>query len=399
MSKIRDLRPCEYGLLDSFLYEALFVAPGERQPSRSVLAVPELRAYVSDFGARREDRAVCAEVGGAVVGIAWMRRFKGFGFVDDQTPELAISVLPDHRGKGVGRSLIRALLLRAIDIGAPAISLSVHRANPAMRLYERFGFFEVGGDGIESVMVLPLSHSKAALIDYHGGSSFHHARSAAMRVLTAPGLGGRSYLMGGLVPWVALDRESGRPHGDVDIGIRLDDMHLLRTWLHRDGVYDVSLDSLFLACNHDGIDYGVHAMLEGVLVSFCPFHFSGGALHQRNALLREIDGFEALMEAVVPGLKEEDYVEVRKISHGMSIGCSTLEAIRAEKTLSAREKDAHDISAIDSLILDAERYARVMDAYAGMRVECMAHEGGWGPTGLAEERVSSLRRDPSLLAP
>ena len=43
-------------------------------------------------------------------------------------------------------------------------------------------------------------------------------------MLTAPELAGKVYLEGGLVPWVASGRESGRPHGDVDLSARLADM-------------------------------------------------------------------------------------------------------------------------------------------------------------------------------
>lgn len=43
-----------------------------------------------------------------------------------------------------------------------------------------------------------------------------------MRVLTAPGLAGRTFLQGGLVPWIVSGRDSGRLHGDVDVSVQLD---------------------------------------------------------------------------------------------------------------------------------------------------------------------------------
>lgn len=52
-----------------------------------------------------------------------------------------------------------------------------------------------------------------------------------MRVLTAPGLAGRTFLQGGLVPWIVSGRDSGRLHGDVDVSVRLDDVPAVRAWL------------------------------------------------------------------------------------------------------------------------------------------------------------------------
>ena len=61
------------------------------------------------------------------------------------------------------------------------------------------------------------------------------ARAAAMRVLTAPGLAERTFLQGGLVPWIVSGRDSGRLHGDVDVSVRLDDMLAVRAWLAAEG--------------------------------------------------------------------------------------------------------------------------------------------------------------------
>ena len=66
----------------------------------------------------------------------------GYGWVDDETPELTIAVLPESRGKGVGAQLLVQLmeLARARYL---AVSLSVSAENPARRLYERLGFLTV----------------------------------------------------------------------------------------------------------------------------------------------------------------------------------------------------------------------------------------------------------------
>lgn len=369
MSRIRGMLPGEYGLLDEFLYQAIHTEPDEPRPPRSVTAGPALRAYVEGFG-RTGDVAVCAEEGGEVVGVAWARLMRGYGFAGDGVPELAVSVLPGCRGRGVGTALLSSLIERCSELGCPALSLSVQRSNPAVRLYERLGFREASGDDGEAVMALPLGGSDEGA---RGGAPFERARAAALRVLTAPGLAGRAYLQGGLVPWVASGRDSGRRHGDVDVSVRLGDMPAVRAWLAAEDLYDPALDSLSLGCNEGHGDFGAHAVVDGVLVSFCPFYFEGCELRQRNAALVATDGFDALFEAAVPGIAEEDLLEVRELPGATAIGCATLESVRAAKLASGREKDALDVAEIDRIGCDPARHARVAGAYAAMRIACVAH--------------------------
>jgi GNAT superfamily N-acetyltransferase len=78
------------------------------------------------------------------VGAAWYRLFAadrpGYGFVDERTPELTIAVVPSRRGRGFGAQLLTALLEQAREDGHSSVSLSVEKENPAVKLYERFGF-------------------------------------------------------------------------------------------------------------------------------------------------------------------------------------------------------------------------------------------------------------------
>jgi GNAT superfamily N-acetyltransferase len=116
--------------------------------------------YVRGWG-RPGDTAVVALDGGFPVGAAWYRIFSadepGYGFVDEQTPELAIAVVPSQRGKGVGEQLLLALIERARQAGYESLSLSVEPGNPARQLYERHGF-RVVDEGAEAwTMVAPLA--------------------------------------------------------------------------------------------------------------------------------------------------------------------------------------------------------------------------------------------------
>jgi ribosomal protein S18 acetylase RimI-like enzyme len=117
--------------------------------------------YVKAWG-RAGDTAVIALDRGFPVGAAWYRLFDrerpGFGFVDERTPELAIAVVPNARGRGVGSALLNALLERARADGYATLSLSVDRANAgAIELYERYGFQRVSEDDDSVTMLAQLT--------------------------------------------------------------------------------------------------------------------------------------------------------------------------------------------------------------------------------------------------
>lgn len=65
-----------------------------------------------------------------------------YGYYDDETPELAIAVLPEVIGQGVGSALL-SHLIGTVRSEVPAIVLTVRSDNPAKNLYERFGFIVV----------------------------------------------------------------------------------------------------------------------------------------------------------------------------------------------------------------------------------------------------------------
>ncbi len=149
----REIAAGERALLDRFLYEAIFVPPGVPAPPRSILERPELQVYVADFGARADDFGLAAQLDGRTVGAAWARRMRDYGYVDDGTPSLAIALLPEYRGRGIGTALLGALLRRLREKGYRQVSLSVQTDNPAVRLYRRAGFVPVAQKGPEAVMV------------------------------------------------------------------------------------------------------------------------------------------------------------------------------------------------------------------------------------------------------
>lgn len=119
-----------------------------------------VQLYVKAWG-RPGDMAKIAIVDGFPVGAAWYRLFTaaapGYGFVDERTPELAVAVVPNARGRGVGSALITALLDRARSDGYEAISLSVDRRNEgAIALYETHGFETVAETADSCTLRAPL---------------------------------------------------------------------------------------------------------------------------------------------------------------------------------------------------------------------------------------------------
>ena len=109
---------------------------------------------------RPGDGGVIAEIDGEPVGAAWYRQFTasepGYGFVNDKIPELGIAVVPLHRRKGIGETLLRAVLVQAREEGFQALSLSVAVHNRSRMMYQRVGFEKVGEEGESWTMVFNL---------------------------------------------------------------------------------------------------------------------------------------------------------------------------------------------------------------------------------------------------
>jgi GNAT superfamily N-acetyltransferase len=142
-----------------FLYLAIYVPPDKPPLPRTIIDLPELAKYYRGFGAPGEI-AVTAEDAGITVGIAWLRFFgaenKGYGYYDESTPELSVSVRPEYRGRGVGGEMLARLEQAAADNGAAAISLSVNTDNPAVRLYRRMGYKVVLYDNVDTYLMVKM---------------------------------------------------------------------------------------------------------------------------------------------------------------------------------------------------------------------------------------------------
>lgn len=142
-AKIRIMEKSDYICLDEFLYQAIFIPEGESLPPRSIINNPDIFIYIDSFGDKPGDLGVVAEVNGQVVGGAWTRIISAYGHIDKNTPELAISILPEFRGYGIGTKLMTMLFRVLTENGYKQTSLSVQKDNPAFRFYSRLGYKHV----------------------------------------------------------------------------------------------------------------------------------------------------------------------------------------------------------------------------------------------------------------
>jgi len=137
---------------EPFLWEMLYFAAhmeedGEISPE-AAKQNPDLVKYVYSWGRETDIGCIAlAPHSNQPIGAAWIRLLlnneKTTSYVDEVTPELAIAVLPEYLGCGVGTLMLQHLL-EAAKQRYPRVVLSVRATNTAKRLYERIGFVVTG---------------------------------------------------------------------------------------------------------------------------------------------------------------------------------------------------------------------------------------------------------------
>lgn len=138
--------------IGNFLYEAIFIPEGVQAPSKDIVKHPDLQIYIADFG-KKDDVCYVADVGRKVVGAVWARIMKDYGHVNDETPSLSISLFREYRNLGIGTALMKQILLTLKERGYQQVSLSVQKANYAVRMYKKVGFEVVHENEEDYIMI------------------------------------------------------------------------------------------------------------------------------------------------------------------------------------------------------------------------------------------------------
>ena len=102
---IRKLKQDDSKVLDTFLYEAIFIPEGVSAPSKDIVNQTDLQVYVKDFGKNKEDLCLVAQVSDKIVDAVWVRIMNDYGHIDNETPSFAISLLKEYRNYGIGTEL------------------------------------------------------------------------------------------------------------------------------------------------------------------------------------------------------------------------------------------------------------------------------------------------------
>lgn len=155
---IREMHPNENPLLEDFLYQALYQPDKTNLAPRSIIEKPELQVYIKDFGTKKDDYCFCAEVDGKIVGAVWVRNINGYGSVDNNTVEFAISVFDEYQKMGIGTALMNKMLEHLNKLNYSKASLAVQKENYAVRMYQKVGFEIVDENEQEYIMIQRLGN-------------------------------------------------------------------------------------------------------------------------------------------------------------------------------------------------------------------------------------------------
>jgi ribosomal protein S18 acetylase RimI-like enzyme len=131
---IRPLTVADEPILWDMLYQALQTSEGAPPPD--VVKRPQFARYVEGWGRPNDTGFVAHDTESSqLLGAVWIRRLSD---QPDAPPDLAFGVKPGLRRRGIGAALLTQLVKTYPE--QSMISIRASANNPAVRLYERFGF-------------------------------------------------------------------------------------------------------------------------------------------------------------------------------------------------------------------------------------------------------------------
>lgn len=115
----------------------------DRFTTEDVTGRPEFSHHTS-LVPTRGDFGFVLELADRPIGVVWALFLpphdRGYGYVAGDIPEVSIWVSAEHRGVGLGRTLLRRAQHEATSRGLAGLSLSVEPGNGARHLYRSEGF-------------------------------------------------------------------------------------------------------------------------------------------------------------------------------------------------------------------------------------------------------------------
>ena len=153
---IRKIKSDEYIVLEDFLYEAIFIPQGISAPPKEIIYKPELQVYIADFGKRKGDIGLVAEVDSKIIGAIWVRIMNDYGHIDNETPSFAISLYKEYRNYGIGTAMMKEMLNVLNQAGYKQASLAVQKENYAVKMYKNVGFEVIDENEEEYIMLYKL---------------------------------------------------------------------------------------------------------------------------------------------------------------------------------------------------------------------------------------------------
>lgn len=157
---IREIKKEELYILEDMLYEAIYQDGKSELLPKSIIKIPEISIYIDNFG-QKDDHCFVADLNGQIIGAVWIRILdkqpKGYGYIDSETPELAISLFKEYRNQGLGVTLMKKMIEYLKAKNYKQTSLSVDKNNFAVKMYKKLGFDIILENDQDFLMLLKLN--------------------------------------------------------------------------------------------------------------------------------------------------------------------------------------------------------------------------------------------------
>ncbi len=157
---IREIETKELDILEDMLYESIYQKDETNLILREVINIPKIRVYIDKFGQKKDDYCLVADFNDQIIGAVWVRiladEIRGYGNIDDKTPEFVISLFKEYRKQGIGTMLMKKMLAYLTKKDYTQVSLSVQKENYAIRMYQNLGFEIIDENNEDYLMLLKI---------------------------------------------------------------------------------------------------------------------------------------------------------------------------------------------------------------------------------------------------